>query len=135
MQMPDPWLQNGYDIHVVFDTPQQEEAQDMMDRFLAFLRAQAIPFDRPILFEAPVGPWTTPMWQVLLNQPGTEPIAHHLGVCVGWLMANHGPLSVMIHPNSIDGGLRDHAEHAFWLGTPTPLKLDIFAPSPPSDAP
>jgi aromatic ring-cleaving dioxygenase len=127
MKPLDTWLRNGYDIHVVFLPAQQAEAQAMMDAFLAFVDSRDIPYERPILFEAPVGPWTTPMWQILLLQPDPEGLSRSLGDCVGWLMANHGPFSVMVHPNSVDGGRIDHTENAFWLGPPTPLRLEIFS--------
>lgn len=40
-----------------------------------------------------------------------------------WLMQNHGPHPVLIHPNTGDD-LADHTKHALWLGPPQPLNLD-----------
>jgi aromatic ring-cleaving dioxygenase len=127
--MRDPllWLQRGYDIHVVFPPHRLSEARTMMAAFLAFLGERDIPHERPILFESPVGPWTTPMWQVLLRHPERDVLSRHIGDCIPWLMANRDAMSVMIHPGSADGDHTDHRDHALWLGTPTPLKLDIFS--------
>lgn len=127
MRNPRSWLLRGYDVHVTFLPHQQDAARVLMDAFLAYVDRCGIPYERPILFADPVGPWTTPMWQILLrreNDPGA--LAQDLGECVGWLMANRDGLSVMIHPNSIDGDLADHEQNATWMGEPTPLKLSIF---------
>lgn len=127
MHDPQRWLLRGYDVHVTFLPHQQAHAQAVMDAFLAYADACGIPYERPILFAEPVGPWTTPMWQVLLRREGApSALAADLGRSLGWLMANRSGLSVMIHPNSADGDYTDHAQNATWMGEPTPLKLDIF---------
>jgi DOPA 4,5-dioxygenase len=41
------------------------------------------------------------------------------------MMHNHGGRSVLVHPN-IDDGLKDHTNHAMWLGTPVPLNLQVL---------
>lgn len=53
------------------------------------------------------------------------------GAFVAWLAIWRGPLSVLVHPNTIPGGdggetaeeceLRDHAERAIWMGEKVPL--------------
>jgi len=127
MKNPATWLLRGYDLHVTFSSDQQPTARACMDAFLAFTDEHGIPTVRPILFESPVGPWTTPMWQVLLRREDPHQLATDLGTSVAWLMANRGDLSVMIHPNSADGDFTDHARNAMWIGPPTPLKLSIFS--------
>lgn len=44
---------------------------------------------------------------------------------VPWLAINRGDLTVFIHPNSGDE-LKDHRDHAIWMGEKLDLKLDIF---------
>lgn len=44
---------------------------------------------------------------------------------VPWLVTRHGEHSVLIHPHTGDG-LRDHTEHACWLGERVPLILDTL---------
>ena len=41
---------------------------------------------------------------------------------LGFLMLNHGPHSVLVHPVT-DSELMDHTHHALWLGVPQPLDL------------
>jgi Aromatic ring-cleaving dioxygenase len=51
------------------------------------------------------------------------------GAFVPWLIINRGPLSALIHPNTIDGpdeGLRNHTQRATWLGERIPLDLTLF---------
>lgn len=50
---------------------------------------------------------------------------HQLGAVVSWLMANRGPCSVLIHPNTSDE-VADHTEHATWMGQPVPLDVDLL---------
>lgn len=76
----------------------------------------------------PVGPHPEPMYQVAFQ-------AHAFEQVVPWLMAHHEGLSVLIHPNSGDD-LRDHSEHALWLGKALKLKLEMFRnPGTPKDVP
>ncbi|MFT5679228.1 MAG: aromatic ring-cleaving dioxygenase [Myxococcota bacterium] len=130
-RLPSDWIQDGYDIHVVYTPPHQAGAHALHHAFLAFLTAQGIPYDRPIIFEDPVGPWPTSMWQVLLKNPDPAAIERDLGRCVAWMMINRGGLSVMIHPNTtaesgFGGHLADHRDYRLWMGEPQVLKLDIF---------
>lgn len=48
-----------------------------------------------------------------------------LGAVVSWLMANRGPCSVLIHPNTEDE-IADHTTHATWMGPPVPLDIDLL---------
>lgn len=40
-----------------------------------------------------------------------------------WFVLNRGPLSVLIHPLTINEVL-DHTERAVWMGNPLPLNID-----------
>ena len=127
---PDSSIENGYDIHVVFASEQSEKATDLFTAFMDFVLAKKIAQHRSKVFLKPVGPWPTPMWQVLL--PQSERVHHDLGLCLGWLMLNRGEFSVMIHPNTrkengFGGDYEDHHQNMLWLGPSMSLKLDIFA--------
>ncbi len=44
---------------------------------------------------------------------------------LSFLLVNHGPHSVLIHPVS-GNELLDHTHHALWLGMPQPLQLGVL---------
>jgi aromatic ring-cleaving dioxygenase len=118
---------HGYDIHVVFEAQQEPQACELFDQFRAHLAVNEIPHDRDMVFSEPVGPWPTPMWQVLL--PQSDRVDRDLGICISWLMLNRGPFSVMVHPNTVksDGSsasYEDHSTHMLWLGPPQDLRLE-----------
>jgi aromatic ring-cleaving dioxygenase len=55
------------------------------------------------------------------------------GAFIPWLVINRGPLSVLIHPNTVnpvtgehDEGERDHTQRATWMGTPVLCKWQEF---------
>jgi DOPA 4,5-dioxygenase len=59
------------------------------------------------------------------------------GAFVSWLAVWRGPLSALIHPNTIpedgvssaESGYRDHSQRAIWMGERLPLDYSIFARS------
>jgi DOPA 4,5-dioxygenase len=49
------------------------------------------------------------------------------GAFVPWLVINRGPLSALIHPNTLETEEeRNHTQRATWLGDRIPLDLRIF---------
>jgi DOPA 4,5-dioxygenase len=48
-----------------------------------------------------------------------------LGALFTWLMANRGPCSVLIHPNTGDD-VSDHTAKATWMGEKVPLDVDLL---------
>ncbi len=54
------------------------------------------------------------------------------GAFIPWLVINRGPLSALVHPNTVDptggheDGYRDHTQRATWLGQALPLDLSLF---------
>lgn len=129
---PRQWIVDGYDVHLIYTDDRKAEAIALFERFMAYVEAERIPYLRPIVFEQPVGPWPTPMWQLLLRNQDPVALERDLGRCVAWMMLNRGGFSVMIHPNTrrdegFGGGLRDHSRHMLWMGPSLPLKLDIFS--------
>ena len=88
------------------------------------------------IFEKPVGPWPTPMWQLEIknwdhSKEGQEKFYLDLGLSLSWLMLNRDKFSVMVHPNtkkmdSQGGDLRDHTDYTCWLGKSYELKIELF---------
>ena len=55
------------------------------------------------------------------------------GAFIPWLVINRGPLSALVHPNTVDpvtgdheDAYRDHTQRATWLGNPIALDLGMF---------
>jgi len=71
--------------------------------------------------EKPVGPH--PCWSCQLAfAPG------QFDRVVPWLALNRGDLVVFVHPQTGDD-LRDHRDHAIWMGQVVALDLSIFEAS------
>jgi len=86
----------------------------------------------------PIGPHPQAMFEVNLHTPA------QFGAFVTWLAVWRGPLSALIHPNTLapsapggDGqhedeedegrrALRDHTERALWFGERLDLKTELF---------
>ncbi|CDR37080.1 CYFA0S01e07140g1_1 [Cyberlindnera fabianii] len=69
-----------------------------------------------------VGPHTDGygMFEVDTKSPGT------FLRLLNYYQTHHRELSVLIHPRTDKGDLIDHTTYALWLGTPKPLKTEIF---------
>jgi DOPA 4,5-dioxygenase len=55
------------------------------------------------------------------------------GAFIPWLAIWRGPLSVLVHPNTVEEGvdkneveLRNHTQRAIWMGERLPLDTSIF---------
>jgi aromatic ring-cleaving dioxygenase len=55
------------------------------------------------------------------------------GAFIPWLVINRGPLSALIHPNTVnletgehEEEERDHTQRATWMGDRLPLDLSLF---------
>ena len=103
----------SYHAHVYFDA-------DTVDQARALCEAARDQFvvDMGRVHEKPLGPH--PMWSC--------PLAFAPEVfdaLVPWLALNRDGLIVFTHPNTGDA-LKDHRDHAIWMGTGLQLNLDIF---------
>ena len=74
-----------------------------------------------------MGPHPVAMFEVNLFTPA------QFGAFIPWLVINRGPLSVLVHPNTInpetgehEEGERDHTQRATWMGERIPLDLGLF---------
>lgn len=64
-------------------------------------------------WDKPIGPHPVTMWE--LDTGGKYNPALFARV-LGYYQLNHGLLSVLIHPRTDEGDLRDHTDFALWLG-------------------
>ncbi|MCE8007766.1 DOPA 4,5-dioxygenase family protein [Aestuariivita sp.] len=103
----------GYHAHVYFDATSVDPARALCaavrDRFGAQMGR---------VHERPVGPH--PMWSCQL---AFEPEA--FAQIIPWLALNRQGLTVFIHPDTGDD-LKDHRDHAIWMGAMPALKLEMF---------
>ena len=102
-----------FHAHVYFDA-------DTVDQARVLCEAAATRFDLSMgrVHEKPVGPH--PCWSCQLA------FAPELfGQLIPWLALNRGGLTVFVHPNTGDE-LRDHRDHAMWMGRMETLALDMF---------
>ena len=70
------------------------------------------------IHQRPVGPHTKWSCQISFEH-------HHFETFIPWLDSHRNGLSVLIH--GVTGEhLKDHTEHASWLGEISPLDLSVF---------
>ena len=73
------------------------------------------------VWDKPVGPHPVAMFEVNLFTPA------QFGAFIPWLVMNRGPLSVLIHPNTVPyEEERNHSERATWIGERIPLDFSGF---------
>jgi DOPA 4,5-dioxygenase len=102
-----------YHAHVYFDAATLEKARRICE---ACRDTFGVEMGR--VHERPVGPH--PDWSCQLKFPHEK-----LGDVMRWLMLNRDGLVVLLHPETGDA-LKDHTEHAVWMGAVRPLDLSIF---------
>lgn len=111
----------GFDMHIYYNNYDEEETK--------FARAlwERIRREFPELriykfWDKPVGPHVLPMFEVNVFTPA------QFGAFVPWLAINRGPLSVLIHPNTVDEKEeeRNHTQRATWMGERLPLRTKVF---------
>ncbi|MDB5650923.1 MAG: 4,5-dioxygenase [Hyphomicrobiales bacterium] len=106
----------GYHAHIYYQLDTRSVAEELRTRMEELFPAGR--YGR--WHDKPVGPHPSAMFQVAFD---TDLFA----TMVPWLMLNHGPLTIFVHPETGDD-LTDHAEHAVWIGRQQVLKLDQFMP-------
>ncbi|MCJ1886205.1 DOPA 4,5-dioxygenase family protein [Pseudomonas sp. LA21] len=103
----------GYHAHVYFDAGSLARARALCEEAV---RRFGVQMGR--VHERPVGPH--PDWSCQLAFD-SETFAK----VVPWLALNRDGLVVFIHPDTGDD-LRDHRDHAIWMGAVRPLDLSQF---------
>jgi aromatic ring-cleaving dioxygenase len=78
-------------------------------------------------WDKPIGPHPVAMFEVNLFTPA------QFGAFIPWLAIWRGPLSVLVHPNTVEEGieewvkeLRNHTQRAIWLGERIPIDTSLF---------
>lgn len=72
-------------------------------------------------WDRPIGPHPVAMFEVNLFTPA------QFGAFVPWLVINRGPLSALLHPNTVESeDERNHTQRATWLGDRLPLDTSLF---------
>jgi len=108
---------NPFDVHVYFQNDNEYKAsmvlqEELLHRF-PWMRVMPAHF-------TPIGPHSCPMWEADFAH---EENANKVEEVVAFLEAQHGGLSVLVHPHSEDGHVADHTTHARWVGARLPLLL------------
>ena len=103
----------GYHAHVYFDAGTVDQARALCEAVRDRLGAEM-----GRVHERAVGPH--PMWSCQL---AFAPDA--FGRIIPWLALNREGLTVFIHPDTGDD-LKDHRDHAIWMGAMPTLNLKIF---------
>ena len=103
----------GFHAHVYFDESTIDQA-----RRLCEAARDEFPLRMGRVHERLVGPH--PRWSCQL---AFEPL--EFGKIIPWLAMNRSGLVVFIHPETGDA-MKDHTEHAIWMGEMLPLSLEIF---------
>ena len=105
----------GYHAHVYYADPVEREVA------AAIREVAMVSYDVVMgrWRDEPVGPHPLPMYQIAFE-------AALFPNFVPWLQSVHGPLSILIHPQTGTSDLIDHSAGAMWIGSSILLKLDFF---------
>jgi aromatic ring-cleaving dioxygenase len=123
----DNGIRGAFDVHVYYC--QQDEQETAFARALWERTRREFPELRIYKFwDRPVGPHLIAMFEVNLFTPA------QFGAFVPWLAINRGPLSVLIHPNTVDEDgkeakdeeERNHTQRAIWMGERLPIRTQIL---------
>ena len=109
-------IYQSFHAHVYYD-PDSPPSREHATRLREGLAAH-FPVQLGRWHDVPVGPHPRAMYQVAFAHDAFAGITQYL-------MAHHGPLPVLIHPNGPDP-VADHLEHALWLGERLPLDGDFL---------
>ena len=102
-----------FHAHVYFDASSVETARQLCEAASAKF---GIKMGR--MHERPVGPH--PHWSCQLLVPDQL-----FGEVIPWLSAHRGDLTIFIHGQTGDD-LKDHTQHAIWMGSMPELNLSVF---------
>ena len=116
----------GWHSHVYFDDDSHDAAVALIAAMQARFGADDAMGDDSIVFgrwhHRPVGPH--PDFSIQLEYSHVQ-----FADVMAWLAQNRDGLTIFSHPNTGDSDaaqLRDHRDHAVWMGAVRPLKLSRF---------
>ncbi|KAM7224054.1 DOPA-like domain containing protein [Rhypophila decipiens] len=116
----------GFDIHI-YHHPNNPDQSTHAKHLWQRIRREFPELRIYTFFDRPVGPHPVAMFEVNLFTPA------QFGAFVPWLAIYRGPLSVLIHPNTVEPGvdhaemeLRNHTQRAIWMGERIPLDTGLF---------
>jgi len=109
----DPEAIRGWHAHVYFDAGSIDRARALCEE-----AGRRLPVTVGRVHQRPVGPH--PCWSCQLAFE-----ADAFAAVVPWLALNRGGLTVLVHPETGDA-LRDHRDHALWMGRSMDLDLSLF---------
>jgi len=122
----DTGRRGGFDVHIYYfekNAEQMKFARELWER----IRREFPELRIYRFWEQPIGPHPVAMFEVNLFTPA------QFGAFIPWLVINRGPLSALVHPNTVDPVTgeheeeeRDHTQRATWLGERLPLDLSLF---------
>ncbi|OAA72836.1 Dopa 4,5-dioxygenase [Akanthomyces lecanii RCEF 1005] len=118
----------AFDVHVYYDQTSQDQTQYATELYER-IRREFSELRIYKLWDRPIGPHPTAMFEVSVFTPA------QFGAFIPWLAVWRGPLSVLVHPNTVpeegetlvSSERRDHTERAIWLGEKQTLDLTLFA--------
>ncbi|KAJ5372644.1 Dopa 4-5-dioxygenase [Penicillium concentricum] len=124
-EFPDPLSkgrEGGFDVHIYHfqcNPDQVTYAKALYER----IRREFPELRIYGFWDRPIGPHPVAMFEVNLFTPA------QFGAFIPWLVINRGPLSALVHPNTVaveDESERNHTQRATWLGERIPLDLRLF---------
>lgn len=118
----------SYDFHTYWregDAAEKQFAKDFREKVSQEFAAEIEAGDLRVhkFWDRPVGPHPIHMWE--LDTADKYDAALFVRV-LNFYQANHGDLSVLIHPSTPAGDFIDHTKHALWLGRQQDLVLSIL---------
>ena len=105
---------DAFHAHIYFDADTLDQARALCEQ-----ARDTFGVEMGRVHEKPVGPH--PDWSCQLAF-GPEKFAD----VVPWLALNRNGLTVFVHPETGEA-LKDHTEHAMWMGAIRPLDVSVFA--------
>jgi len=112
---------NPFDVHVYFEAEQAELAATVKTRLMA--RFDWLKPGRWTDSAGRLSPHPLPMFEMFGGDPKSIAKVNEV---VEWLSENRNGLSVLVHPNTIHGNVRDHSVNAVWLGPPVEVRFWVF---------